>query len=105
MSDSSNVSDQDIKTEDLDNLAWQDPTFHADEVEKAVDTDSALEDEDSLEGDLDISGVEEIETSIETARTAKQMGNELFLRAQYEEAIHQYTTAIEYCPSDENYKV
>ena len=105
MSESLESKDREVSTQDLDNLAWQDPAFHADEVERAVDTDLPLADEGFLEGGAGASGVEEIDTSIETARTAKQIGNELFLRGQYEEAIHQYTPAIEYCPTDEAFQV
>ena len=96
--------EQPVTTEKLDNLAWQDPTFDFAEIQRAVDIDAPLEDEPSEAMDSLLSGIEEIVTSIETSRTAKQIGNELFLRENFDEAISQYTTAIEYCPPDEEYK-
>ena len=103
MSDESENKESPVTTERLDNLAWQDPSFDFAEVQRAVDTDVPLEDESDAAFDMSSSGIHEIIPSIETSRTAKQIGNELFLREKFDEAISQYTTAIEYCPPDEEY--
>jgi len=89
----------------LDELEWQDSLMEIEQVEEATTKDVPLPDQPFIEPQNDEEEQIKKESSIELARAAKEIGNKLFMGQNYDQAILQYSSAIDSCPIEEEFQV